>query len=585
VKRTFWRTLKLAAPFGGWMALAVLLGFATIGSSIGLLATSAFLISKAALRPSISELQVAIVAVRFFGLSRGLFRYLERLISHNVTFRVLTRLRVWFYTALEPLAPARLMQYKSGDLLNRVVADIETLEHFFVRVIAPPVVALLVALLMWFFMGSFDVRLSMVLWVFLGLAGVGLPLLIQRLSRGLGRRLVTVRAELNVSLVDGIQGSADLLAYGQEQNHQRRVHKLSREMAAIQGRLVSINGLHDALMILLVVGAIAATLVVAIPLVNEGQLDGVYLAVLVLAVIASFEAVAPLPLSFQTLEKNLEAARRLFEIVDAESAVRDPLAADGAPLPAAPKNLDLCVEGLSFRYAPDEELALDDIYLRLPAGGSLAVVGASGAGKSTLISLLLRFWEYDTGHVWVGGQELKALRQEDVRQKVSVVSQRTHLFNGTVRENLLLARPDASESDLMRAAQLAQVHAFVASLPNGYDTWIGEQGLRLSAGQRRRLAIAQALLKDAPILILDEATADLDPLTERDVMDAVRGLMARRATLIITHRLVGLDGVDEIVVMRKGRIVERGRHHDLLQMGGLYRRMWDLQRQVLVAAV
>jgi ATP-binding cassette subfamily C protein CydC len=582
MRRTFWRTLKLAAPFGRRMSLSVLLGFATVASGIGLLATSAFLISKAALQPSIAELQVAIVGVRFFGISRGVFRYLERLVSHDATFRVLTRLRVWFYRAIEPLAPARLMQYKSGDLLSRVVADMDSLEHFFVRVIAPPVVAALIALLMWFFMGSFDMRLSVALMFFLGLAAVGLPLLTRWLGRGLGRQMVLVRSELNTSLVDGVQGGADLLAFGWERRHQERIQSQSLELANLQGRMTRIGGLNDALMILLVTGATVVTLVIAIPLVSEGKLDGIYLAVLVLAVVACFEALLPLPQAYQYLEKNLAAARRLFEIVDAQPVVRDPSFPDNGTAPPAHGDYTLQVEELSFRYAPNEPLALDGVSFALPAAGSLAIVGPSGAGKSTLVNLLLRFWDYEAGSVLLGGKELREYPQEHVRRMASVVSQRSHLFNATVRDNLLLARPHAGDADLVRAAQMAQIDAFIQTLPSGYDTWIGEQGLRLSGGQRRRLVIARALLKDAPILILDEATADLDALTERDVMRSVHGLMEHKTTLIITHRLVGLEKVDQILVMHAGRVVERGNHYDLLQANGLYRRMRESQNQIIL---
>jgi ABC-type multidrug transport system fused ATPase/permease subunit len=225
---------------------------------------------------------------------------------------------------------------------------------------------------------------------------------------------------------------------------------------------------------------------------------------------------------------------------------------------------------------------LEDVSLSLPAGSSIAIVGPSGAGKSTLINLLLRFWEYQDGHVFLGDRELRALDQDSVRQLFGVVSQRTHLFNATVRENLLLARSDASQADLECAIRRAQLHTFIESLPEGYETWIGEQGLLLSSGQRRRLAIARALLKDAPFLMLDEATADLDPLTEHEIVNDIHASMVGRTTLWITHRLVGLDRVDEILVLQEGRVAEQGRHHDLIQMGGLYRRMWDLQSQVLV---
>lgn len=577
MRSTFWRLLKLTWPSKGWMALAALLGFATIGSRIGLMATSAFIIAKAALHPSIAELQVAIVGVRFFGIARGVFRYLERYVSHQVTFRLLARLRVWFYQALEPLAPARLMQYRSGDLLSRVVADVETLEHFYVRVIAPPVVALLVGGLMWVLMRSYDLEVAVAVLVFLGLAGLGVPLLTQRLSRGVGQRMVRVRSELNVALVDGVQGMPELLAFGQEQRHQERVARLSQELVGLQGRMAWIGGLHGSLAGLLTNLAVLAVLVIAIPLVGEARLDGVYLGLLVLAVMSSFEAVLPLPLALQYLGNSLEAGHRLFEIVDTQPVVSAP----SSPSPT-PEDYSLLVQNVSLRYGPHEPLALDRVSFTLPQGRRLAVVGPSGAGKTTLVNLLLRFWEYETGRILLGGHELRRYRPEDLQHMIGVVSQHTHLFNASVRENLLLARPDASQADLVQAAQRAQVHKFIQSLPQGYNTRIGEQGLRLSGGERQRLAIARALLKDPPLLILDEATANLDPLTERAVMQAIHTLMEGRTTLIITHRLVGLEVADEILVLRGGRIVERGQHPNLLQIEGLYRRMWELQNQVLV---
>jgi thiol reductant ABC exporter CydC subunit len=558
------------------MALAALLGFATVGSGIGLMATSAYIVAKAALQPSIADLQVAIVGVRFFGIARGVFRYLERLVSHDVNFRLLARLRVWFYKSLEPLAPARLMHYRSGDILSRIVADIETLEHLYVRVVAPPIVAVLVGILMWFFMWRYDLWLAITTLISMALAGVGVPLLTRALSREPGRRLVSLRSELNASLVDGVQGVAELLAFGGEERHQERVGTLSREVAALQERMARIGGLHNSLTGLLTTLAVLVALIVAIPLVTAGELDGVSLAVLALAVIASFEAVASLPSAAQYLENSLEAGRRLFEIVDAEPPVHDP-----PPPSPTTRGYSLQLKNLRFRYAADEPPALDGVSFTLPQGGSLAVVGPSGAGKSTLVNLLLRFWEYDEGHITLGGQELRTYRGEDLRRMIGVVSQHTYLFNATVRDNLLLARPDAGRAEIERVAREAQIHDFIESLPQGYNTWVGEQGLKLSGGQRQRLAVARALLKDAPILVLDEPTANLDSLTECDVMGAIHSLMVGRTTLIITHRLVGLEAVDEILVLRAGRVVERGPHHDLWQMGGFYRRMWDLQHQVL----
>lgn len=572
--RTGWRLLKQLAPFKWWVTLAALLGFATVGSSIGLMATSAYIIAKAALHPSIAVLQVSIVGVRFFGISRGVFRYLERYVSHQVTFRLLRRLRVWFYRALEPLAPARLMQFRSGDLLSRIVADIESLEHFYVRVIAPPVVAVLVGLLMWLLMARFDLRLAAVTLAFLALAGAGLPVLARLLSRELGRRTVATRAELNATLVEGIQGMADLLLSMRETGHRQRVRRLSGELVDLQERMAWIGGLQAAGSGLLANWLTIAILLIAIPLVSQGRLDGVYLALLVLAAIASFEAVTPLPEAFQHLESSLAAARRLFEIVDAAPAVCDPPEPSPQPL-----DYSLKVEHLRFRYSPGEPLALDGLSLDLPQGGRLAIVGPSGAGKSTLVNLLLRFWAHQQGQIWLGGHELARYRQEDARRLFGVVSQHTHLFNGTIRENLLIARPEAGEGELFAVARQAQIHEFIQTLPQGYDTWIGEQGLRLSGGERQRLAMARALLKDAPYLILDEPTANLDPLVEREVMQTIQTLLGGRTVLMITHRLVGLEAMDEILVLEGGRVVDRGRHHDLLAARGAYWRMWSLQQE------
>lgn len=573
----FLRLVRLAWPYRWWMALSVLLGFATVGSAIGLMATAAWIIARAALHPSIAVLNVAIVGVRFFGIARGVFRYLERVVSHQTTFRLLSRMRVWLYERIEPLAPARLSDYHSGDLLSRISADIDTLENFYVRVLAPPAVAVLVTLMMAIFFGVIDLRLALALVAYLAVTGIGVPLLTRRLGRSAGQSLVATRGELNAALLDGVQGLADLVAYGQQTRQIERVRALSERIHREQMHMARVGGLDAALGALLTGLAVITVLALAIPLVGEGRIGGVMLAVLALATISSFEAVLALPQAFQHLESNLAAARRLFDLVDASPAVVDP----PDPLPA-PERCDLVVRDLRFRYAPGDPPALDGVSFTLPQGGKLAIVGASGAGKSTLVNLLMRFWDYDEGSITLGGQELRCMRQDDVRAQFAVVRQDTHLFSGTIRDNLLLARPDASEQDLIAAAQQAQLDTFIRSLPQGYDTWIGEQGLALSGGERQRLAIARAVLKNAPILVLDEATANLDAVTEQAVMAAITHAMRDRTTLMITHRLVGLEDVDEILVLDAGRVVERGRHADLLAREGVYHHLWDLQRQELL---
>jgi len=571
--------LRLVVPLGGWIALAGLLGAATVGSSIGLMSAAACIIAAAALHPSVAVLQVAIVGVRFFGLSRGIFRYLERIVSHHVTFRVLSRLRVWFYQALEPLAPARLMSYRSGDLLGRAISDIAEMEGFYVRALAPPLVAIIVAVFTLLYLSSYDPALALTLLLFYLAGGLGVTLLTRWLGRSPGEAIVQERAALNATLVDGIQGLADLLAFNQAQRQSSLLDGLSRRFGAAQNRMARLAGLQIALSGLVANLAMWMILVQAIPMVRDGRLEGVYLAVLPLAVLTSFEALLPLPLAAQTLQTSLAAARRLFELVDVQPEVRDP-----AQPVSAPSRFDLEVQDLGFVYPTTDQPALDGISFSLGQGGQLALVGPSGAGKTSLVNLLLRFWEYHQGTILLGGEDLRSYRQEDVRRSISLVSQNTDLFTGTIKENLLIARPDASEEELIQAARLGGVHDFIQSLPHGYDTWIGEQGLRLSGGERQRLAIARALLKEAPILILDEPTANLDTLTEHSLLEGLQPVLQGRTTLWITHRLVGLESVDEILVLDQGRVVQRGRHARLTQVDGLYRRMWELQNQGFISS-
>lgn len=585
---TLWRLLRLVAPYSGWIALSVLLGAATIGSSIGLMSASAYIISAAALQPSIAALQLAIVGVRFFGLSRGVFRYLERLVSHQVTLRVLARLRVWFYQALEPLAPARLLSYHSGDLLSRAIGELAVLENFYLRGLAPPLVALVVGSATLVYVQSFAPSLAAILLVFLLMGGIALPIWMYWLERGVGERVVRSQAALNAFLVDSLQGIGDILAFSRAGDRSREMASLGEGFGTAQQRMAGLSALQIALGGLVAHLGMWAVLLQAIILVTAGRLNGVYLAVVALAALTSFEAVLPLPQAAQVLESQLAAARRLFEWVDVEPEVRDP----DRPAPP-PRDCTLEVRGLSFRYPESVDgqtggqpapWVLENLDFSLSQGGKIAVVGPSGAGKSTLAYLLLRFWEYSQGRILLGGKELHCYRQEDVRRMLSLVSQTTDLFNATIKDNLLLARPDAAQEDLFRAARLAQMHDFILSLPQGYDTRIGEQGLRMSGGERQRLAVARALLKDAPLLILDEPTANLDPSTERRLMDCLKVLMQDRTTLLITHRLVGLETMDEILVLDKGRVVERGCHADLLEAGGLYRRLWELQNQAVADA-
>jgi ATP-binding cassette subfamily C protein CydCD len=563
---------------GSWsqVALSVLLGTLTIGASIGLLGTSAWLIAAAALHPSIADLQVAIVGVRFFGISRGVFRYLERLTSHSVTFRLLARLRVWFYGKLEPLAPARLMGYHAGDLLARITSDISTLENFYVRVVAPPLVAVAVTLGASLLIGSFSAPAGFALAGFLAALGLALPLLARALSRKPGADLVARRAELHTRLVDGIQGLPDLLAFGRADDFRQQLAAIGRGYAQAQTRTALVGALNSALAVLLTGLGTLTVLQLAIPQVSAGTLAGVMLGALALIAQAAFEAVVPLPAAAQAWESSRAAAGRLFEVVDEEIQTMD-----RRRLTVHGPRSAVAFDSVTFTYPHSAIPALRDVSFQLEAGKAVALVGPSGAGKSTIARLLLRFWEGFDGTISLMGSDLLNGTQDEVRGRFAVVAQDSYFFNASIRENLRLARPSASAEEIEAAARRAQIHEWIAAQPRGYETRIGEQGVRLSGGERQRLAVARALLKNAPILLLDEPTANLDLLTEKAVLETL--LAAGRTTLLITHRLVGMERMDEILVLDEGRIVGRGRHDELVCAGGLYRRLWDLQNRILTA--
>jgi ATP-binding cassette subfamily C protein CydC len=541
--------------------------------------TSAWLISKAALHPSIAVLQVAIVGVRFFGISRGVFRYLERLVSHDVTLRLLTRLRVQVYRALEPLAPARLVDLRSGDVLGRVLEDVGSLESLYVRLLGPSLSALVVAIVVGAVLVPLGAGLAVAAVTGLGVAGLVVSGLVAHLGRDAGRRLVETRADLGARLTDGVQGVAEILAFGAEEAHAARVAARGRTLVAEQGRLARASALGGSLVGLTADLSVVAVLALAIPAVRDGRLDGAHLAVAALLTLAAFEGVAALPAAWQGLGATTAASRRLFEVLDTPPAVGEPgprggTARDG-PEPEAPL---LELRGLSFTYPGAERPALDEIDLRLRRGQRLAVVGASGSGKSTLAHLLLRFWEVPEGSLWLRGRDVRSLATDAVRDDIAFSAQRTHLFTGTLRDNLLLAHPEASEEEMGRVVEAAQLGGLVSRLPHGLDTWIGEQGLRLSGGERQRLALGRALLRPASILLLDEPTAHLDAVTEQRVLDEIVRAGDGRATLLITHRLVGLDPFDEVVVLEHGHVEERGSAGDLALRGGIFARMLALQR-------
>jgi ATP-binding cassette, subfamily C, bacterial CydC len=528
MKTTFLRLVKLVLPFKWWMLLAALIGFFTVGSSVGLLMTSAYIIAKAALHPSIAELQVAIVGVRFFGIARGLFRYIERLISHKVTFRLLAKFRVWFYEAIEPLAPARMMRFKSGDLLSRLVSDIESLQNFYIRVLAPPITAVMVSLLMWLLFGMFSWHLSLILFLFMAAAGFGVPVLTLFAFRRHDNKLLQLQGEMSSLTVELIQGLPDLLVYGGAEKKRRQLQLCSEELLALKQKTSNINALHEYLIGLLMNGAVFAILFYAIPIVSIGSLNAVYLSVLALGTMAAFEAMMPLPEAALHLQDNLRAAERLFEIIDTTSPI-----SSTASSASKPKTYDIEFKSVYFAYEK-EKFVLENFSLCVGQGARLIITGQSGVGKTTIANLLRQFWDVQSGQILIDGMNIRQFSQHSLSEIIGYVPQHAHLFNGTIRDNLLLGKPDATDEEMYEACQQAQIIDFLNSHA-GLDTWIGEQGILLSGGERQRVALARALIKETPIFIFDEPLARLDPINANLIFESIKQIQPRKTIIVISH--------------------------------------------------
>jgi thiol reductant ABC exporter CydC subunit len=544
VKSVVLRLLSLSGIRASRVAVSVALGALTVVFGVGLMATAGYLISRAAERPAVLSLTTAIVAVRFFGLARPLARYADRLWSHDLALRALGHMRARFYASIEPLAPGELQAFRRGDLMTRMIGDVDALQGLYLRGLGPPLVALAAGAVCVGTAAAFLPAAGIVLAVGLVLGGVAVPVAAGRLARKAGARQAEARGELTSEIVDLLRAAPELVVYGAEDRMLERVRSADRTLDRLARRDAVVGGLGEGLSILVAGLTVVGVLAVSVQAHAGGSLDRVLVAMLALLALASFEAVGGLPAAARELSGTLASGGRVLDLVDREPAIRDP----ATPL-EPPTGASIALERVTARYAPDEAAVLSDFDLRLEPGRRLALVGPSGAGKTTVTNLLLRFLDPSEGQVMLDGRELGGYRQEDVRATYALAGQEAHVFDSSIRANLLLARPDATESDLRAALRRAHLDDWVASLPDGLDTLVGEDGNRLSGGQRQRLTIARALLSDAPVLVLDEPTAHLDRETAEAVVGDAFAAAGDRSVLLITHRAEGLDLVDEVVTL------------------------------------
>ncbi|MFF6780952.1 thiol reductant ABC exporter subunit CydD [Streptomyces sp. NPDC012510] len=565
------RVRHMAGPRRGRLLLALVLGGLALGSAVGLMATSGWLISRASQQPPVLYLMVAVTATRAFGIGRAVFRYAERLVSHDTVLRMLADTRVAVYRRLERLAPAGLRTTRRGDLLSRLVADVDALQDYWVRWLLPAGAAVAVSAASVGFTAWLLPEAGAVLAVGLLVAGAGVPLLTGAVARRAEHRLAPARGVLATRVADLLTGTAELTVAGALPGRTAEVRHADRVLTRIASRAATATALGDGLTALVSGLTVAVTALFGAQAVVDGRLSGVAMAVVVLTPLAAFEAVLGMPLAVQFRQRVRRSAERVYEVLDAPDPVREP----GEPAEAPVSPFPLRLQGLGARYAGQDRDALSGLDLTLDQGRRIAVIGVSGAGKTTLAQVLLRFLDAREGTYTLGGVDAYALDGDDVRRFVGLCAQDAHLFDSSVRENLLLARKDAGEAELRDALARARLLDWADELPDGLDTLIGEHGARLSGGQGQRLALARALLADFPVLVLDEPAEHLDLPTAdaltADLLAATEG----RTTLLITHRLTGIEAVDEVIVLAEGRVVQRGSYAELTAVDGPLRTMVD----------
>ncbi|MEZ8312659.1 cysteine/glutathione ABC transporter ATP-binding protein/permease CydC [Vibrio splendidus] len=559
--------LKLYKKHWFGLSLGMLLAFATLSASIGLLTLSGWFISASA----VAGLTIARETfnymlpgggVRGLAMSRTAGRWGERVVSHNATFKLLTDLRIFFFKKLAPLIPGRISNLRDADLLNRLVADVDAMDHVYLRLVSPVTVGVFGIFFLTLFLMWFDSSLGLILGSILLIMLLVWPILFYKLGKRNGGELTQNKADLRVTTLDWIEGYSELTLFGAEERYRNAILETQQKLMANQFVNANLTGMASAALMLFN----GLTLVLMLWLAADGvggNAPDPFIALMAFATMASFELLMPIAGAFQHLGQTLSSARRLNEVILSEPEVQ--FAEEKLDIN---KPLDITFSNVTFNYPDSERSVLKAVDLTIPATHKVAIVGQTGSGKSTLIQLLTRYWDPKKGYISIAGIELTQWNESQLRESISVVSQRVDILNGTLRDNLLIARPEATDDHLANILRDVGLEKLLEN--NALDSWLGDGGRQLSGGEKRRIGIARAILHDAPILLLDEPTEGLDKQTEHSIMTLFEKHFESKTVIFITHRLIGLESMDSIVLIEQGEIVEHGSHETLLNEAGRY---------------
>jgi ATP-binding cassette subfamily C protein CydC len=540
--RDLFRLLTVARSQWGWLLLGIFAGVAVIAANSLLMAVSGWFIASMAVA-GVTKVSFNFfapsAAIRALAICRTVGRYLERLITHGAALRLLSELRVWLFLRCAPLAPAVLEKFASGQRTARLRGDIDSLENLSIRVITPLAAGAVASLAATLFVACWSGSAAGALLCFLLISGLLLPLLARYLAQPHGRAAASLSAELRRVVTDGIDGGDELILLGAVDLHGEKVAALSADLVREQQSLAGKAALISAGSLLSAGAGTVAVLLLAALSVLTGEIEGPHLVMLLLFSAAAFEAAGGMTAAMLSYPAVAESARRIIELADATPCVTDPLT------PAAPpEDYALTCRRVNFSYG--EKRVLDSFNLEILSGSRVALIGRSGCGKSSFAEILLRFREYE-GSISFGGRELNEYKADDLHSVISALPQQPHLFNSTIRDNITVAKPAASPEEIAAVVHAAALDVWIQSLPDGLDTRVGEGGCEISGGEARRVALARALLKDAPFYILDEPTEGLDTATEQLLLTRLDKFLTGKSLLLITHRPAPLQIVDSVV--------------------------------------